>query len=93
MRFLAIALGVLAFAAPALADADYTDATGEDPGSADISTIHVANNPLTGSITFTVHIANLPTLTDDATILVLVDTDKNPATGNALGADYMLGLD
>jgi hypothetical protein len=90
---LAVLLGALAFAAPALADADYTDATGEDPGSADITTIHVANSPATGSITFTVYMTGVPVLTNDVTILVLIDSDKNPATGNPLGADYMLGLD
>jgi hypothetical protein len=86
-------LGALVLAAPALADADYSDATGEDPASADISTIHVANSPTAGTIAFTVNLTNLPTLTDDASVLILIDADKNPATGNSLGADYVFGLD
>ena len=75
MRLLAVLLGALAFAAPALADANYTDATGEDAGSADITTIHVANSPATGAITFTVYMTGVPVLTNDVTILVLIDSD------------------
>jgi hypothetical protein len=86
-------LGGLVLAAPAFSDSNYSDTTGEDPGSADITTIHVANSPVAGTISFTVHIANLPTLTDGTSLEILVDSDKNPATGNSLGADYLLGLD
>ncbi len=93
MRFVAVLLGMLVLAAPALADANYSDATGEDPASADITTIHVANSPAAGTISFTVDVTNLPTLTDDASILILIDSDKNPGTGNSLGADYLFGLD
>jgi predicted metal-dependent enzyme (double-stranded beta helix superfamily) len=89
----AILIGALAFATPALADADYSDATGEVAGSADITTIHVANIPSAGTIAFTVNLANLPALTPDASILVEIDSDKKPSTGNSLGADYLFGLD
>lgn len=93
-RFFVLGVLALAFAAPAAADTDYTDATGEDPNSADISTIHVANSPAAGTITFTVTLTNLPTLTDDAVILILIDADQNVATGQPnTGIDYVLGLD
>jgi hypothetical protein len=93
-RFFVLGVLALAFAAPAAADTDYTDATGEDPNSADISTIHVANSPSVGTVTFTVTLTNLPTLTDDAAILIFIDADQNAGTGQpSTGVDYLFGLD
>lgn len=93
--FFAAALAALALAAPALADSDYTDSTGEDANAVDITTIHVANDATAGTITFTVNLANLPTLTDDADVGVLIDADQNASTGDPSlgGADYAFDLE
>ncbi len=71
----------------------YQDSTGEDAQGPDIVTIVVSNDN-NGNLTFVINIPNRPTLTGDMLILVFVDTDANPATGNAslLGADYAIQL-
>lgn len=89
-KLIAVGVIALAFAAPALADNDYTDSTGEDANAADISTIHVANDPAAGTITFTVTLTNLPTVTDDADVAILINSDKDVSTGDTSlnGTDY-----
>ena len=73
--------------------ATYTDSTGEDPQAPDITTIEASNNDA-GIISLRINIPNRPTLTPDMAILIWVDSDANPATGNpdALGADYLIIL-
>ncbi len=92
MRFLAVTLaasafGALLLASPAAADTTYTDTTGENPAAADIGTIVVSNDPAAQTVTFKVQIVNMPTVETNAEIDVLVDGDRNPATGES-GFDY-----
>jgi len=72
----------------------FTDSTGERAGAPDITGGTVSNDDA-GMVTFQINISNRPELTQDMFILVLLDTDKNPSTGNAdfLGADYIIELD
>ena len=84
-------------AAPARAAANsatFPDSVGEDVASADISSVTVANDdrPV---LTFRVAIANRPTLTGDMVVLVWVDSDANPSSGDpdTDGADYLIELD
>ena len=81
-KALLVALGALAFASPAYADQNYTDGTGEDAASADITTIAVANSPAAKTLTFKVQIGNMPTLEDNALLVVFIDSDRNASTGD-----------
>jgi hypothetical protein len=86
-------VAALALAGAAAADQTYTDSTGEASGSADISTVLVSNDPAGGTITFAVK-TNMTTLETNSEIDVLVDADRNPATGGAgAGLDYLFGVD
>jgi hypothetical protein len=74
----------------------YQDSVGEgsgDPTVPDITTTTVSNDDA-GMITFKVDIPNVPQLTRDVLVDMLVDTDSNPATGDpqSLGADYAIEL-
>jgi hypothetical protein len=86
-KALLVALGALAFASPAYADQNYTDATGEDAAAADITTIAVANSPAAKTLTFKVQIGNMPTLEDNALVVVFIDSDRNVSTGDS-GFEY-----
>src|SRR5438128_9441031 len=73
----------------------YPDSTGEDALAPDITSTTVSNDDA-GLITFHIAISNRPALTDDMLIAVLVDSDRNSATGDtgALipGNDYLIQL-
>jgi hypothetical protein len=72
----------------------YADSTGEDPNAPDITSVVVSNDD-SGQITFKVNISNRPALTPDMTVLLFLDTDQQPTTGDpqSLGADYAIELD
>ena len=69
----------------------YQDSAGENPAAPDITTLTTSNNDA-GVVSFKVDIPNRPTLTQDLLLLVFVDTDANPQTGDpdSLGADYVI---
>jgi hypothetical protein len=71
----------------------YTDPTGDSADSADISALTVSNDDA-GLLTFAFTYANrAPGLTGDDTLIILLDTDRNPQTGAPnLGADYAIGF-
>ena len=74
--------------------ATFPDSTGEDAQGPDIVTVRVANDDR-ANLTFTVNIPNRPTLTGDMIVLLSLDTDANPASGDpeSLGSDYAIELD
>lgn len=81
-------------AAPTLAAANsttYQDSSGENPAAPDITTLTVSNNDA-GLISFRINVPNRPAFGRDMLILLFVDTDNNPATGDleSLGADYVI---
>jgi hypothetical protein len=85
------ASAALALAGAAAADQTYTDASGELAGSADISTVAVANNPTAGTLTFTVT-TNYTAAFDGNTLFgILMDTDNNASTGLG-GFDYLVAV-
>ena len=89
-----IASGALSrTAAPASNSATFQDSTGEDPQAPDITTVTVSNDD-TGMLTFGVGVANRPTLEQDMSFDIWVDTDANPATGSPDfgGVDYVMQL-
>jgi hypothetical protein len=70
-------------------DASYNDPVGDQQGQApDISLVTVSN--VGNSVNFRV-VTNQPTLNADSKVIVLIDADKNPATGvpDTLGSDYV----
>jgi hypothetical protein len=71
----------------------FTDSVGEDPAAPDITGIVVSNDDA-GNIVFQINISNRPELTQDMLLLLFVDSDQNPSTGDtsALGADYVIQL-
>jgi hypothetical protein len=80
-------------AAPASNSATFQDSTGEDPQAPDITTVTVSNDD-TGMITFGIGVSNRPTLGQDMSFDIWVDTDANPATGSPdfAGVDYVIQL-
>src|SRR4051794_32918895 len=66
----------------------FADSIGEDANAPDITGVDVSNDDA-GLITFHVKISNRPAITPDMVVLLFMDTDKNPATGDtqSLGAD------
>lgn len=92
MKLLAVLIAALVLAGVAAADT-FTDSTGEDPTSADISTVTVTNDPVAKTIMFKVAIANMATMEDGATIAIYLDTDKDPTTGGPNGAESEFTFD
>jgi len=70
----------------------YEDSTGEDPKSLDIGTVTVSNDD-TGLLTFDVRFVNGSLNAANDEFYVVMDTDRNEATGNPKsgGADYVIG--
>jgi hypothetical protein len=74
----------------------YTDSTGENPASPDISTIVVSNTDA-GMISFRFNVPNRAQLGQDMVMLLWVDADNNAATGapgpeDPPGSDYIFEL-
>jgi hypothetical protein len=97
-------LGIVTLAAAVPAGASntqtYQDSTGEglgDPAFPDITTIVVSNDDA-GQISMRVNIPSKPQLTRDMAIVVGVDSDNNPATGDTdpgslfPGSEYIIQL-
>jgi hypothetical protein len=72
---------------------NFPDSQGENPAAPDITSIGVSNDDA-GKLTFQVNISNRPALTPDMLLVIFLDTDSNPATGdpNLNGADYVIQL-
>jgi hypothetical protein len=69
----------------------YSDPHGDQQGNApDVTTIAVSNDPV-GNVTWRISVANQPTLAADSEVLLLIDSDRNPATGapDTLGSEYI----
>jgi hypothetical protein len=72
----------------------FNDSVGEDSAAPDITSVAVSNDDA-GLITFKIAIGNRPSLTPDMTVLLYLDTDQKPTTGDPTfaGADYAIELD
>ena len=77
--------------APAANTTTYQDSVGEDSTAPDITTI-VASNDNGGLITFRINIPNRPQLAQDLAVIMFLDSDSNPGTGDpeSFGADYII---
>jgi hypothetical protein len=71
----------------------YTDSSGENAAAPDITTLTVSNTDA-GLIQFRVAIPNRAQFTPDMLLLLFVDSDANPQTGDPteLGADYVIEI-
>ena len=71
----------------------YQDSSGENPAAPDITTLTVSNTDA-GVIQFRVTIPNRAQLAQDMLLLLFVDSDANPQTGDPteLGADYVIEI-
>jgi hypothetical protein len=69
----------------------YQDSQGENPAAPDITTLTTSNTDA-GVVQFRVAVPNRAQLTQDMLVLLFVDTDANPQTGDpdSLGADYVV---
>src|SRR5258705_2232063 len=72
----------------------FNDSVGEDSAAPDITSVAVSNDDA-GLITFKIAIRNRPAMTADMFVLLSLDTDQNPSTGDPAldGADYAIELD
>jgi hypothetical protein len=72
----------------------FSDSVGEDADAPDITSVQVSNDDA-GNITFQVNISNRPALTPDMLLLMFLNTDNNPSTGDpqANGSDYAIQLE
>lgn len=93
MRLLLLtAVAALVFTSAASADTTFTDATGENTASADISTAVVSNDPAAHTFKIVAQITNMPALEPNAEIDIVFDSDRNASTGQQ-GFDYLFGID
>jgi len=90
----AAASGALSSVSAAAANsATFQDSTGEDPASADITTITVSNDDA-ATITLRINTPNRPSFSQDMGVFVDIDSDANQATGDpqSFGADHLLAI-
>ncbi len=93
-RLLALATALVAagaLAATALAGNHYTDPTGDSGVAPDITSVDVSNDS-TGTITFTVGLVSHPAIAPDEFFDIFINSDRNTATGDHVGADYSVEL-
>jgi hypothetical protein len=62
----------------------FPDSTGEDALAPDITSTTVSNDDA-GNMMFQIGVSNRPALTQDMFIAIVLDSDHNPATGDAQG--------
>ena len=87
-----VATLVLGAGGAGAATATFTDAQGDAiGGAADISQV-VVSNDFDGNVTFAMTIPNRPTFTADDFVVILLNVDRNAATGNN-GFEYAIVVD
>jgi hypothetical protein len=84
----ALSIGTASAAPPPV---ELQDPTGDSGPGPDITKVTVSADD-TGMLTFRVEVPNRPTVSSTMVILVHIDTDSNPATGDQDGSEYGLGM-
>lgn len=88
---LALVLTPLGLAAStASGPAVYTDPAGDAKSAPDITKVTVSLDPGSGALSFNVDLAADDFLTGDGGVFVFLDTDRNSATGDSTGSEYLL---
>ena len=71
--------------------ASFSDAAGDSGAAPDITVVDIGNDVVAGPIVFWVTLANRPDgLAGEDYVAILLDTDRNPATGDQTGSEYFL---
>ena len=74
---------------------NYQDSSGENAAAPDITTLTVSNTDA-GLVSFRVNVPNRPSFGQDMLIVLFVDADNNPATGDpdplGQGVDYVVEI-
>jgi hypothetical protein len=71
----------------------FSDAPGDSGAAPDVTDVVVGNDVVLGPLVFWVTLGNRPDgLTGDDTLVLFLNTDRNPATGDA-GTDYAMAFD
>ncbi len=74
---------------------NYQDSSGENPAAPDITTLTVSNTDA-GMLSFRVNVPNRPSFGQDMLVVLFVDADNNPATGDpdplGQGVDYVVEI-
>jgi hypothetical protein len=89
-RLLTVAAGLLlaaTFARGALAGNHFNDPTGDSGAAPDITAVDVSNDAA-GNVTILTTLVPRAAFASDELILVALDTDQNPSTGDQNGAEY-----
>jgi hypothetical protein len=72
---------------------EFKDGAGDSRSAPDITDVSVGNDAVTGAIVMWITVANRTGgLTGDDDLLVPLDVDRNPATGDEDGADYLIAV-
>ncbi len=69
--------------------ATFTAGSGQNPAAPVIKNVTVSNDD-SGSITFIVRLSNRTTLPEEESVLIFLDTDRNPTTGGQYGSEVVL---
>jgi len=70
----------------------YTDPAGDAKSAPDITTVNVALDPGSGALVFSIDLAADDQLAGDGLVFVALDTDRNSATGDQAGSEYLVGV-
>ncbi len=74
---------------------NYQDSSGENPAAPDITTLTTSNTDA-GMLSFRVNVPNRPSFGQDMLVVLFVDADNNPATGDpdplGQGVDYVVEI-
>lgn len=90
VKLLTVAAVVAALGSPASArGADYTDRGGDNGADADIGVVSVFHGG-DGYLHVKLNVANMPPPLSSGSVIVGFDTDRNPATGELGGSDFLI---
>lgn len=70
----------------------YTDTTGDSKSAPDISTVTASLDSGSGILGLGVTFANNDDLSNGGVLLIAIDADHNPSTGNQIGAEYEIAV-
>jgi hypothetical protein len=70
----------------------YGDATGDSKSAPDVASVIATLDSGSGVLGLGVVFANNDDLSNGGILLVAIDADRNPSTGNQVGAEYMLAV-
>jgi hypothetical protein len=89
----AVVVLVPAGSAATMADpVSYTDPAGDAKSAPDVAKVGVTLDPGSGALVFGIDLAADDQLAGDAGVLIALDTDRNSATGDQTGSEYVAAV-